>query len=201
MNLSFIKNYSFIQRFCNFLHSIIRKQINVFLTDKRKNIEKEIYFQFADYMFVVCLRYLVNREIAEEIMNDSFIKVFKNYHTFKSQGSNSLRNWIIKIMVNECLMYLRKKNQFELIEIEAVDNNLTEQEVDVFGYTDILNLIKHMPLGYRTVFNLYAIEGYSHKEISEIIGIKESTSRSQLVAARNFLKQKLIKQGYESARK
>ena len=136
----------------------------------------------------------------EQRRNDGFIKVFRHYHSFQNQGKNSLRNWIIKIMVNECLMYLRKKNQFELIELEEAHEKYPEQEIDFLGYNDILDLIKHMPVGYRTVFNLYAIEGYSHKEISEMLGIKESSSRSQLVAARHFLKQKLIKMGYESAK-
>lgn len=151
-------------------------------------------------MFVVCMRYLENKEIAEEIMNDGFIKVFKHYRSFKNQGRNSLKNWITKIMVNECLMFLRKKNQLQVIDIEDVNTNLPTHEIDIVNYNDILKMIQHMPSGYRTVFNLYAIEGYSHKEIAALIGIKESTSRSQLVAARNFLKQKLIKLGYESAK-
>jgi RNA polymerase sigma-70 factor (ECF subfamily) len=164
-----------------------------------RHIEKGLYYQFADYMFTVCYRYVGKREIAEEILNNGFLKVFKNYDRFENRGENSLRSWIKKIMINECLMFLRKKNDFELLQIENVDENCYIAYPENCSESEIVNLIKRLPIGYRTVFNLYAIEGYTHAEIAAQLHIKESTSRSQLTMARKLLKEYLTKTGYETA--
>lgn len=169
--------------------------------NKKRNTEKEIYYQFADYMYIVCYRYTGNKEVTEELLNNGFLKVFRYYHRFVERHENSLMFWIKKIIVNECLMFLRKKNEFELIQIESVTDNEATYYTESFDNNDILNLIKNLPVGYRTVFNLYAMEGYTHKEIAEKLGIGESTSRSQLTMARKLLKGKLIKIGYETAGK
>lgn len=169
------------------------------LSGKRKrNIEKEIYYQYADYMFTVCCRYIGNEELAEELMNNGFLKAFKHFSKFENRNKNSLRNWLKKIMINECLMFLRKKNEFELISIESVHESNFSSLSESFNEQDIIKIIQNLPVGYRTVFNLYAIEGYSHAEISQQLGIKESTSRSQLTMARKHLKEQLIKIGYET---
>ncbi len=149
-------------------------------------------------MFAVCYRYIGNREMAEELLNNGFIKVFKNYSRFEYRGNDSLTSWIKRIMINECLMFSRKKNDFELLQIEELDNDNCFIDPEFDAENQILSMIKKLPVGYRTVFNLFAIEGYSHAEISRKLNIKESTSRSQLTMARRLLKEYLIKIGYES---
>jgi RNA polymerase sigma-70 factor, ECF subfamily len=168
---------------------------------QKRQFEKEIYYRYADYMFTVCFRYIGNREIAEEILNNGFLKAFMHYGKFEKRHENSLKSWIKKIIINECLMYLRKKNEFELIDIESVCENNFSQEWAFPDENELIRIIQKLPIGYRTVFNLFAIEGYSHNEISKHLGIKESTSRSQLTMARKLLKEHLIKIGYEAADK
>jgi RNA polymerase sigma-70 factor (ECF subfamily) len=167
----------------------------------KRNFEKDLYYQFADYMFTICYRYIGNREVAEEVLNNGFLKVFKNLSKFKNRGKNSLRGWIKKIMINECLMFLRRKNDFELLQIENIDENRFIINPDFDSDNQILSIIKKLPVGYRTVFNLYAIEGYTHAEISQRLNIRESTSRSQLTMARKILKEYLIKIGYATVGK
>ncbi|RKX19315.1 MAG: RNA polymerase subunit sigma-70 [Candidatus Zixiibacteriota bacterium] len=164
--------------------------------------EKEIYFKYADEMFSLCYRYIRDIEIAEEILNNGFIKVFKNRKNFKPQGENSLKHWMKKIMINECLMYLRKKKKIRTEWIENINENQIRDFNNQFIVTnktiekdEIDELIQKLPVGYRTIFNLYAIDGYSHKEIAKKLKINESTSRSQLTMARKKLKEMLIKKG------
>lgn len=165
--------------------------------NKKKLKEKEIYYQFADEMYALCYRYLGNREVSEEILNNGFIKVFKNLKKFKPQTENSLKYWIRKIMANECLMFLRKKKKIHFIEIDNTQKeNIGKEDIEFAENTEIDELIFKLPLGYRTIFNLYAIDGYSHKEIAKHLKITESTSRSQLTMARKQLKEMLIQKGY-----
>lgn len=170
--------------------------------NNKKQTEKEIYYKFANKMHALCYRYVGNREIAEELLNNGFIKVFKNLKKFIPQGENSFEYWVKKIMINECLMFLRKKNKNIFIPIEELlleninnrDNNINIINEIVID-NEIDELIQKLPIGYKTIFNLYAIEGYSHKEISDKLNIQESTSRSQLTMARKQLKEMLIKKG------
>jgi RNA polymerase sigma-70 factor (ECF subfamily) len=166
--------------------------------NKKRQIEKDLYYQFADYMFTVCYRYVGNREIAEELLNNGFMKVFKHIHKFENRGENSLKYWIKKIMINECLMFLRRKNDFKQIQIETLNENLFQTNPIDSIDNEIMNIINKLPIGYRTVFNLFAIEGYSHAEISNQLGINESTSRSQLTMARKLLKKQIKDTGYET---
>ena len=144
-------------------------------------------------MLGICFRYVHDDFEAEEIMIEGFVRVFDKIESFKLEGS--FEGWIRRIMVNESLMYLRsnKKYQFEI----SYDQILYEPEPEQFRTDletqDLLKLIEKLPLGYRTVFNLYAIEGYSHAEIAKQLGITESTSKSQLSRARVVLQNELIK--------
>lgn len=137
----------------------------------------------------VSRRYTKSTEEAEEILSNGFIKVFKNIKQYESKGS--FEGWVRKIIVNEAINYIRyKKNLFvetnqEWFEIGHEDLN---QKNDA---QEILSLIDALPIGYKTVFNLYAIEGYPHKEIAELLGISEGTSKSQLSKARNLLQQRI----------
>jgi RNA polymerase sigma factor (sigma-70 family) len=159
---------------------------------RSKQSNKDIYYQFADQMMLLCYRYTGNKEDAEEIMNNGFLKVFKHKNRFIENHKNSFHAWIKKIMINECLMFLRKRNAFNVISIddskEIIKDEL-ENEHDDSAY--LLKLLNELPVGYRTVFNLYAVEGYKHKEIAEMLNISENTSRTQLLKARKSLQLKL----------
>lgn len=145
-------------------------------------------------MFNLCFRYVENKDEAIMILNNGFLKIFKSYH--KINANINPEPWIYKIMINEALKYIRdnhfKKNiklgDYENIKIEAFEKSDSQLIAE-----DYYNIIRKLPLGYRTVFNLYAIEGYSHKEIANILSINESTSRSQLSKARGLLKKILAK--------
>lgn len=154
--------------------------------------QKCLYDLYADHMFMVCRRYLKNEADAEERMLDGFYKFFHQIGGFRYQCDAALFSWIKRIMINECLMFLRKKNPFE-ITVETTDLPLAVNE-EVFSKLEadeLLQLILRLPVGYRTVFNLYAVEGMNHKEIAVLLKISEGTSKSQLSKARQLL-QKMI---------
>lgn len=156
--------------------------------------QKFLFETFADRMNMLCRRYVKNREDAEEILLDGFYKFFKNLPSFSYQGDAALQSWLKRIMINECLMFLRKKNAFHMVaESAATEVSLDEEALNNLSVSEMINLILQLPIGYRTVFNLYAIEGMGHKEIAELLGIHEGTSRSQLSKAKTLL-QKRIRQ-------
>ena len=160
-----------------------------------KRTKEEIYLQYADSMMLLCLRYTNKKEDSEEVMNTGFLKAFKNIERFKELHKNSFRAWLKKIMINECLMYIRKKNGFNIISLEDADVKFHAEEPLYNQDTEyLLKLLEELPAGYRTVFNLYAVEGYKHKEIAEMLNISESTSRTQLLKARKQLQQKITEQ-------
>ncbi|NJO00928.1 MAG: sigma-70 family RNA polymerase sigma factor [Bacteroidia bacterium] len=157
----------------------------------KRHTQHQVYERFAPRMLALCARYIREDFEAEEVMISGFLKVFSKISQFKSEGS--FEGWIRRIMVNECLNHLRKKKriytEMDLQNVsDFVDYNQYENEVEA---EMLLNCINQLPDGYRTVFNLYAIEGYSHKEVSEMLGISENTSKSQLSRARAWL-QKLV---------
>jgi RNA polymerase sigma factor (sigma-70 family) len=154
-------------------------------------MQRRVYESYSARMLAVCRRYVKNEFDAEEVLVNGFLKVFDRIGQFKSEGS--FEGWIRRIMVNESLNHLRKQRiMYAEVEIENLADNLDysvfESELDA---EELLQMIDQMPVGYRTVFNLYAIEGYSHKEIAETLGITESTSKSQLSRARTHL-QKIL---------
>ena len=147
-------------------------------------------------MFLLCFRYVNNMLDAEEVLHNGFMKVFRNLGKFKKKHEKSFKYWIRKIMINECLMFLRKRTNFKTVSINDVSEiNFGTELIDNLESEDYLKLINNLPVGYRTVFNLYAIEGYKHHEIAKMLNISESTSRSQLSKARKLLKQKITKNG------
>lgn len=164
---------------------------------KSSKAQQAVYERYASKMFAMCTRYIKDNSEAEDILVIGFMKVFEKIGSFQNQGS--FEGWIRKIMVNECLGYIRKnKNMFLEVELEKADrepdyqllNNTLEEQ-------DLLDMIEKMPTGYKTIFNLYAIEGFSHKEIAEMLQISENTSKSQLSRARIHL-QKLLVSSEES---
>jgi RNA polymerase sigma-70 factor (ECF subfamily) len=158
----------------------------------RKEIQKQLYQKYASTMLGICLRYFQTREEAEDALQEGFIRVFTNLVRFRNEGS--LEGWIKRIMVNTSLNLVRNqmKHQFHM-DIEDAESDLSEEE-EITGNIsrdEMLRLLQELPNGYRMVFNLYEIEGYSHKEIAEALSVTVSTSKTQLLKARKLLQKKL----------
>lgn len=155
------------------------------------------FFEFhSKRMMGVCLRYSSSTDEAQDVLQVGFVKVFEKLNTFKQKGS--LEGWIKKIIVNTALDNIRKnKRNNEHIEIEKIDfqlNNNEENGFDALNAKDLLTIIQKLPIGFRTVFNMYAIEGYSHKEIAEELNISINTSKSQYSRAKQHLQHLLLKE-------
>ncbi|GAB3501241.1 sigma-70 family RNA polymerase sigma factor [Spirosoma knui] len=161
---------------------------------------KVVYDRYAGKMLAVCTRYCANRDDAEEVMLDGFMRVFEKVSQFREDGS--FEGWIRRIMVTESLMFLRKNKQWR--QEVSIDDVLVEPDYEwadtALNENELLRIVNQLPDGYRTVFNLYAIEGYSHAEIAETLGITEGTSKSQLSRARALLQANLKKIEQESER-
>lgn len=174
---------------------IHRSEEEVLIRKCRKHdgqAQKELYDKYAPKMLAVCSRYIREPDQAEDVMISAFVKIFERIDQYKGEGS--FEGWIRRIMVNESLTYIRRnKSMYLEVDIEHAD-----REPDYCGLDnqleadDLLKLIQQLPVGYRTVFNLYAIEGYSHKEIAEQLGVSENTSKSQLSRARTLLQKQLL---------
>ncbi len=150
--------------------------------------QRELYEHFSETMMGVCYRYTKSIADAEDVLQDGFVKVFRSLHQFKNEGE--LGGWIRRIMVTTALNFLKKKSRyrhefsFENENLHPVVND--NPELKITG-KEVANLIRQLPVGYQTIFNLYAIEGYKHVEIGQMLGINETTSRSQYSRARNLL--------------
>ena len=156
--------------------------------------QKLLYDRYAPKMFGVCRRYLLNREDAEDVLVEGMFRVFDNIQSY--QGTGSFEGWIRRIVVNEALMFLRKKR---LLTVDTDASELQNLELSTplsieheLAAQDILKLLEQLPTGYRTIFNLYVIEGYKHIEIAEMLGISINTSKSQLILAKEKLKKMVI---------
>lgn len=160
------------------------------IKDCQKNnrlAQKKLYEKYAGKMYVICKRYLKDEFEAEDVLANGFFKVFSKLDQYKFEGS--FEGWIRKIMVNECLNQLRKnKSMYMVNSIESAGEQEEFENVDtLMDAAELLQLITRLPDGYRTVFNLYAIEGFSHQEIAGMLNISEGTSKSQLSRARSLL--------------
>jgi RNA polymerase sigma-70 factor (ECF subfamily) len=143
-------------------------------------------------MFPVCIRYVADRTVAEDILQDGFVTLFTRLDSYKGEGS--FEGWARKIFVTTALMYLRKKDALKMSDdLEAARGLKTDttSQIAEIGYKELMEIITSLPTGFRTVFNMYAVEGYSHKEIADILGISEVTSRSQFSRARAMLQKKI----------
>jgi len=154
--------------------------------------QKYLYNLYAGKMLSVCMRYITNKAEAEDVLQEGFIKIFANIIHFREEGS--FEGWMRRIFVNTALSALRVK---QLKFSESIDNHINQSQVnpsvfDKIGAQEIFDVIRTLPNGYRVVFNLFAIEGYSHKEIAAMLNITESTSRTQFLKARNVLKEKFL---------
>ena len=162
--------------------------------------QKQLYDTYSSKMYGLCYRYVKDPMEAEDILVISFMKVFEKIDQFKSEGS--FEGWIRRIVINEALTCLRKHRSMYLeADLEKVDHDPNYKGLsDHLEAEDLIQMINDMPTGYRIVFNMYAIDGYSHKEIAESLGISENTSKSQLSRARTYL-QKVLKEQEWTANK
>jgi RNA polymerase sigma-70 factor (ECF subfamily) len=154
--------------------------------ENNRHAQHQIYSKFSPKMLSVCRQYIKDLHQAEDVMITAFMKVFTNLYKFKHEGS--FEGWIRRIMINECISYIRVDRKVKFIAdenyLEESFNNIESQ----FSVDDIQFLIDNLPDGYKMVFNLYAIEGYKHQEIATMLDISEGTSKSQLSHARKVLK-------------
>jgi RNA polymerase sigma factor (sigma-70 family) len=156
--------------------------------------QRMLFERFSQKMLGVCLRYAKSTEQAEDVLQDGFVKVFSKLNDFKHDGS--LEGWIRRIMVNTSLDQIRKENKFlGNTSLDNVDYKLQNNAfvLENLAAKDLMKMVQSMPVGYKVVFNMFAIEGYSHKEISEHLGISENTSKSQYSRARAYLRERLEK--------
>ena len=163
--------------------------------------QKLLYNTYASRMYGLCHRYVKDSMGAEDILITAFTKVFDKIQQFKSEGS--FEGWIRKIVVNEALSYLRRNRSMYLeTDLEQADREPDYAGIgDQLEADDLLKMIQELPTGYRIVFNLYAIDGYSHKEIAEQLGISENTSKSQLSRARTYLQKLLLGVDFDANKK
>jgi RNA polymerase sigma-70 factor (ECF subfamily) len=162
--------------------------------DNDPQAQEELYRRFAPKMFGICLRFTKNKMEAEDVLQEGFIKVFTYLKDYRSEGS--LEGWIRRTIVNTAINYYKKRAKTHSdIQVEQLD--ITEKEVegvlDKLSAKELLSVIQQLPDGYRMVFNLSVIEGYTHKEIGKMLGISENTSKSQLSRARVVLQGKIKK--------
>ncbi len=156
--------------------------------------QKELYRIHSPKLFGVCLRYASCYQEAEDYLQEGFIRIYKNMYQYKEMGS--FKGWLHRVMVNVALEHIRKhkKRQHRLDLDEVVNLSIeTEDIYDNFGARDIMSMVQKLPEGYRAVFNLYVVEGYSHREIGELLEISENTSKSQLSRAKAALRKLLEK--------
>ena len=157
-----------------------------------RRAQEAVYDLLAPKMYAVCLRYMGNKEQAEDVLQDGFVTLFSKLGSYLGEGS--FEGWARKIFVNTALMSLRKHDVLRQSEdVDAARNMVGDapSATDNIGYQELLKYISELPPGFRVVFNMYVIEGYSHKEIGEELGISEVTSRSQLQRARMLLQDKI----------
>ena len=157
-----------------------------------RRLQHELYNRYAPKMYGVCLRYASNAEEAEDILQEGFIKIFNKIDSYRGEGS--FEGWIRRIFVNTAIEHFRKKTYLQ--PITETEENTVEGKylsvLDNLAEKDIIQLIQQLSPGYRTVFNMYVVEGYTHKQIAEMLGISEGTSKSQLSRAKLIL-QDLVK--------
>ena len=151
-----------------------------------------MYELLAPRFFPVCIRYVGDRTVAEDVLQEGFVALFAKLETYS--GSGSFDGWARRIFINASLMYLRKndvlKDSQDITEIRKMSSD-GENALERIGYKELMGLITTMPVGFRTVFNLYVIEGFSHKEIARELNISESTSRTQLSRGRIWLQDRI----------
>lgn len=175
-------------------HHLDKERKIVSLISKNKQeATKEIYGAYAGYIAGICARFLSYDDDIKDMTQEIFIRIFTSLKSFKYSGEGSLGAWIKRISVNYILNYLRDNNRIRFVYSSESIPEITEDppDTDKLSAEEIISLLHELPDGYRTVFNLYAIEGKPHKEIAELLGIKENSSASQYLRAKAMLAKKI----------
>jgi RNA polymerase sigma-70 factor (ECF subfamily) len=163
----------------------------------KRSAQSALYRKYSGVMLAICMRYARDRDEAEDILQEAFLKIFHHIGTYRKEGS--FEGWMKRIFINHALNYYRKNRKMPFVEdIESINETDIVENEDTFALhipvsaETLISLIHHLPPGYRMVFNMFVFEEYSHKEISEALSISESTSKTQLLKARKMLRKKLI---------
>ncbi len=175
------------------------EELEILITDckaGKREAQSRLYQLYAPTLFGVCLRYSRDRTEAEDTLHEGFVLIFNKVYQFAFKGS--FEGWMKKIMVNLSLEKCRTRFKMQSVEdISVYDSQLADADVYAdMNAAKLLELIQNLPPQYRLVFNMYAIDGYSHKEISQALGIAEGTSKSNLARARKILQDKVVEMGY-----
>lgn len=155
-------------------------------------MQEELYRRFAPKMYAVCFRYANNANDAQDLLQEGFIKVYRNLNRFRAEGS--FEGWMRRVFVNTAIEHYRKKSLDLTSVTEKEEGTIEDTDIsalDQLAVKDIMMLIRELAPGYQTIFNLYVVEGYSHKEIGDMLGISEGTSKSQLARAKSILQKKV----------
>lgn len=156
---------------------------------------RELYERYAGRLLAICLRYVSDRDTAQDLLHDGFLKIFGSFDKFTWRGEGSLRAWMERVMVNTALQYLRKNDVINqaspLEEVPEVYDEPNDDDIDMIPQSVLMQFVRELPPGYRTVFNLYTFENKSHKEIAQLLGINEKSSASQLFRAKSTLIRKV----------
>jgi RNA polymerase sigma-70 factor, ECF subfamily len=165
--------------------------------ENNRHAQQQIYSKFSPKMLGVCRQYMKDIQQAEDVMITAFMKVFVNLKNFENKGS--FEGWIRRIMINECISFIRVQKKVKFIDDEEYFEESFNNIESKFSVDEIQYLIDQLPDGYKMIFNLYCIEGFKHQEIATMLNINEGTSKSQLSHARKMLQQQVIKlKNYEN---
>ena len=160
-----------------------------------RSAQEELYNLYSRKMMGLCMRYVGDRETARDLLQDGFVKVFTSLNLYS--GTGTFESWIRKIFVNVTIEHFRKKDfLYDSMDLESIQSTVEDNStISRLSAEMIMDLVQQLPKGFRTVFNLFAIEGYSHKEIGEMLQISEATSRSQYARAKQSLKKQIVDLG------
>jgi RNA polymerase sigma-70 factor (ECF subfamily) len=172
-------------------------KLNIILAeciDNQPKAQKQLFDLLAPKMYSVCLRYAKDEDEAKDILQESFVKVFKNLEKFEHKGA--FEGWVKRIFINTSIEFYRKNQKQNIVDRidDVAERSIESHTISLLKTADLMKLVKRLPNGYRTVFNLFAIEGYSHDEISKLLNISENTSKSQLHKARIHLQEWVLKE-------
>lgn len=174
---------------------ITEKDIAIQLRKGSTEAFARLYDQYADYLFGVCYRYVGDQQTAEDLMHDGLLQIYDNIGSFEWTGPGSLKRWLYIVQRNVVMMHLRKMSiwsETATVDAEMAEEDIAEPEnIDDISSEEICRMIAELPQSYRTIFNMYVIDGYSHREIAELLGIQEKASSSELAKARKILAAKI----------
>lgn len=168
------------------------EQLAARLKDGDRSAAHSLYTEYARYVSAICSRYIADDEDVKDVVQDTFLRIFSNIGAFQYRGEGSLKAWLARIALNEAVSFLRRSNRISFCEMETNKIDLPDDVPTEDIPTDVIyKYIRELPDGYRAVFNLYVVEGHSHKEIARLLGIQVNSSASQLHKAKAMLAKKL----------